>query len=86
MNANVTATAMSTPGIIDFSVGSSQLELQHESLEVLPTSFDLDLQSQASYGHCPYMCKRSRSNLIRFKTQHGNKRTNGQTDGADCIT
>ena len=41
-----------------------------------------DLQSQVSYGHDPYISKRSRSKVTRFKVR---VETNGRTDRADCI-
>jgi len=50
---------------------------------------DLDLQSQESYGHDPYICKRSRSKVIQFKKMSGNRRTDRYLDGwteAICIT
>ena len=31
-------------------------------------TFDLDLQSQESYGHDPYICKRSLSSKVRVET------------------
>ena len=39
----------------------------------LTLTSDLDLQSQESYGHDPYTCKRSRSKVSRF--EDGNGRT-----------
>ena len=46
----------------------------------------LDLQSLATYGHELLTCKISSSTVSRFRRQIGNKRTNAQTDGGDCIT
>ena len=52
---------------------------------ILNLTYDLDLQSPASYGHDLLTCKRSRSTVSRFRRQSGNKRpygwTDGQTDG-----
>jgi len=42
-----------------------------------------DLQSQESYGHDPYTCKRSVSSKDRVETDG---QTDGSTDGGDCIT
>ena len=49
-----------------------------------PFTFDLDLQCQESCGHDSYICKRSRSKVAQFKRHR--VKTNGRTDGGDCIT
>ena len=46
-------------------------------------AYELDLQSPASYGHDLLTRKSSMSAVPKMS---GNKRTDGQTDGGDCIT
>ena len=61
----------------------------YQSLEKLPDftlTYDLDIQSSATYGHELLRCKRSRSTVSRFQRQNGNKRTDGHADGGDYIT
>ena len=50
-------------------------------------TFDLDLQSQASYGHNPYRCKKVKSKVTRFRiTVKTNEWTDKRTDGAQRNT
>jgi len=62
-----------------------KIEVPPTAFQILTLTFDHGLQSRKSYGHDPYTCKRSRSKVNRFKSESGNRRTDGQTDGRDCI-
>ena len=52
----------------------------------LAWTFDLDLQSPASYCHDVLTCKSSRSTVSWFQRQSENKWMDGRTDAGDCIS
>ena len=58
------------------------LELPHLRPRWPPLTFDLYLQSQVSYGHDPYTCKRS---TFKVSWCGGNKLTDRGADATKCV-
>jgi len=64
----------------------SSIEDRGQTDRVLTLTCDLQFQSSANHGSHPHTCRRSRPKVSWFERQSGNRRTDGRTDGGDCIT
>jgi len=67
-------------------LGKTALDRARTDRVSLTYDLDPDLQSSVSCGHDLFMSKGLRSTVSRFRRYSRNKRTDGQTDGCDCIT